>query len=113
MKKQFFFLVFLFLSTFSAYASHVPGGNITYQCVGPNTYVVTLTLFEDCGTAFETNGPEPITISNNCGYNSVTINGQSQSISTSVMLQNLVFQQENLLVFASIHPKSDGQGKIH
>ena len=69
---------------FSVKASHVPGGNITYQCVGPNTYVVTLTLFEDCGTAFETNGPEPITISNDCGY----------SFTSPYNLTNIAFQTE-------------------
>ena len=110
MKKHIFFLVFLFLFAFSAKASHVPGGNITYQCVGPNTYVVTLTLFEDCGTAFETNGPEPITISNNCGYTSVVINGQTQNISTSVSLQNLSFQQEVSQLCIQNLPSSECNG---
>ena len=88
----------------------MPGGNITYQCVGPNTYVVTLTLFEDCGTAFETNGPEPITISNNCGYTSVVINGQTQSINTSVSLQNLSFQQEVSQLCIQNLPSSECNG---
>lgn len=64
-------------------ASHVPGGNIAYECVGPNQYLVTLTLFEDCGTAFETNANELIQISNDCGLTNP--NGS---------LPNTIFQQE-------------------
>lgn len=48
-------------------ASHVPGGNITYECIGPNQYAITLTVYEDCGTAFIGTTPESITITNDCG----------------------------------------------
>ena len=82
--KYLISIIAFFAMVFSAKASHVPGGNITYQCVGPNTYVITLTLFEDCGTAFETNGPEPITITNNCGY----------SFTSPYNLTNIAFQTE-------------------
>ena len=53
----------------SANASHVPGGNITYENVGPNTFVITLTVFEDCdgNISFSQNAPEPIIVSNDCG----------------------------------------------
>lgn len=79
------YLILSFLLSFGiAKASHVPGGNITYECVGNNQYVVTLTLYEDCGTAFETNGAESISISNDCGY----------ATPTSASLPNIVFQQE-------------------
>ena len=59
MKKFLSIFVALFAGV-TMYASHVPGGNITYQCVGPNQYEVTLTLFEDCGTAFETAADEKL-----------------------------------------------------
>ena len=65
-------------------ASHVPGGNITYECVGPNQYAITLTLFEDCGTAFEANGTQYISITNDCGYTTLT----------SATLNNVIYQQE-------------------
>ena len=29
-------------------ANHILGGNITFECVGPNTYGVTLTIYKDC-----------------------------------------------------------------
>jgi gliding motility-associated-like protein len=67
----------------TASASHVPGGNITYECVGPNQYLVTLTLFEDCGTAFTGNYDEYLTLTNDCGL-----------ASPSVTLPNIVYQQE-------------------
>ena len=49
------------------FASHVPGGQITYQCVGPDTYKIILNVYEDCGTAFIGTAPEFITITNDCG----------------------------------------------
>ena len=110
MKKFFLAIVLFWAFIFNVYASHVPGGNITYQCIGPNTYVVTLTLFEDCGTAFETNGPEPITITNDCGYNTITIGGQSQSITSSVSLQNQIFQQEVSQLCITSLPLSECNG---
>ncbi|MFT5599814.1 MAG: gliding motility-associated-like protein [Flavobacteriales bacterium] len=69
---------------FGAYASHVPGGNITYQCVGPNQYEITLTLYEDCGSAFTSNANQTIQIANDCGITGLT----TQS------LTNTIFQQE-------------------
>ncbi len=37
------------LMSSTAFAGHLPGGNITYECVGAGQYEVTLTLFRDCG----------------------------------------------------------------
>jgi gliding motility-associated-like protein len=70
--------------SFESRASHVPGGNIMYECVGPNQFLITLTLFEDCSTAFEGSGNQTVTISNTCGITGLT----------SVSLPNTVFQQE-------------------
>lgn len=82
--KNFISYIFLcFLLAIKTYASHVPGGNITYECVGPNQYLVTLTLFEDCGTAFESNFPQTIQAQNTCGLTNPTIS-----------LPNIIFQQE-------------------
>ncbi|MCB9189731.1 MAG: gliding motility-associated C-terminal domain-containing protein [Flavobacteriales bacterium] len=77
-----FFVVFI--SYVSAFASHIPGGNITYQCLGNDQYVITLTLFEDCGTAFETANPKTIDISNDCGIGGLT----------QATLQNVIYAQE-------------------
>lgn len=66
MKKLIFSLLGL-LPCGLTFASHVPGGQITYECIGPNTYQITLTLFEDCSTAFTGTTPETINISNDCG----------------------------------------------
>ncbi len=73
----------IFLS-FNYYATHIPGSNITYECLGNNQYVVTLTLFEDCGTAFIGNTSQTLNISNSCGFTSPS----------SVTVTNTIFQQE-------------------
>ena len=49
--KYLLILLFSFLTN-KGFSSHVPGGNITYECLGNNRYVITLNLFENCGTAF-------------------------------------------------------------
>jgi len=84
MRKLLQLSLIILLATFSAQASHVPGGNITYECIGNGQYVVTLTLYEDCGTAFESNGTQTIQIVNDCGI----------ATPTTATLQNDVFQQE-------------------
>ncbi len=43
-----FVIVCLLLFTQSSYASHILGGDISYQQVSGNLYQVTLTLFRDC-----------------------------------------------------------------
>jgi gliding motility-associated-like protein len=80
-----FFLFLTFIISFSQKirATHVPGGNITYENIGPNTFVITLTVFEDCGTAFMGSTPQTVMVSNNCGLSSPNIN-----------LPNVVFQDE-------------------
>lgn len=83
-KALLYSLSLLFLIPTNTRASHVPGGNITYECVGPNQYAITLTLFEDCGTAFEANGSQFITINNSCGFTTLT----------SATLPNVIYQQE-------------------
>ena len=65
-------------------ASHVPGGNISYENVGPNTFVITLTVFEDCGTAFYSNFAESIDVTNDCGI----------PFPATIQLPNVIFQQE-------------------
>lgn len=72
----------------NSFASHVPGANITYTCVGANQYEVTLTLFEDCGTAFAGNTAITIYGIDNCGFTG----GSGTDLSFS--LPNIIYQQE-------------------
>jgi len=78
-----FILLFSLISNFS-YASHVPGANISYKWLAKNTYEITLTLYEDCATAFTSNSSMPINVANSCGL----------PFTSQVYLQNIVFQQE-------------------
>jgi hypothetical protein len=81
--RNLIFSALLFVLCGNLMASHVPGGNITYEYVGPNTWVITLTVFEDCGNSFMTNAAEQITATNTCGLNSPNIS-----------LPNVIFQDE-------------------
>ena len=67
-------LLFLSLAFFTfgaqdAQASHFAGADITYTCVGPNQYLVTLTLYRDCvGVGMPTSVPIGLN-SASCGLN--------------------------------------------
>ena len=95
-------LVTLFFLTLTTYikASHVPGGNISYENVGPNTFVITLTVFEDCGTAFISNASEPISVSNDCGI----------PFQSTIQLPNVVFQDEVSQLCVTSLPLSECNG---
>ncbi|MDP2189659.1 MAG: gliding motility-associated C-terminal domain-containing protein [Sphingobacteriaceae bacterium] len=75
MKKLYALIIALLVMVPSLKASHVAGGNITYRNIGPNQYILTLTLYRDCSGAFitpfgsPTTPPPPATIfvRNNCG----------------------------------------------
>ncbi|MEC9159795.1 MAG: hypothetical protein VX710_05210, partial [Bacteroidota bacterium] len=98
---RFLFLILfnlLFITVY--YSSHVPGGNISYECLGNNQYVITLTLFEDCGTAFLSNGPEPISITNNCGIN----------FPTTYQLPIITFREEVSQLCAPLLAQSECNG---
>ena len=82
--KKLIAILSIILSHFSSFATHVPGGNISYECIGPNTYVVTLTVLEDCGTAFIGNVPQPISVNNSCGL----------TFGTNISLPIVTYQQE-------------------
>jgi gliding motility-associated-like protein len=72
MKKIYQFSLFLIVflsSTFTAKASHVSGGDITYNCIGPNQYEITFKMYRDCsGITVPTS--IPVNFSNTCGLTS-------------------------------------------
>jgi gliding motility-associated-like protein len=47
-KKYCFVLFFLLFIKLSSFATHVQGGEITYQCLGGNQYKITMALYRDC-----------------------------------------------------------------
>ncbi len=98
MKKTLTLFFALITGILSSYASHVPGGNVTYECVGPNQYLVTLTLFEDCGTAFTGQTNQNITITNDCGL-----------VNPSGSLPNTIYQQD----ISQLCPASMGQSECN
>mgnify|MGYP001345559150 CR=1 FL=1 len=49
--KKLAFLLFLLLSSNVIWASHVMGGEITWQCTGGNTYQFQLVFYRDCNGA--------------------------------------------------------------
>jgi PKD repeat protein len=50
-QKLIFIVLLLLLGTLSSEASHIAGGEITYECLGGNQYRVRYVFFRDCGGA--------------------------------------------------------------
>ena len=48
MRRFSAFILLLFASYSTLYATHIVGGEITYRCLGNNTYEITLTVYRDC-----------------------------------------------------------------
>ncbi len=63
-------LTLLMASVFSANATHIAGGDMTYAYVSPGKYRVTLVLYRDCA-GIPVQNPEPISVSSSCGQSFV------------------------------------------
>lgn len=72
MKKILLSLLIVLAGFFSSYASHIPGGNLTWECTGnPNEYVVTMQLFVSCPSTLGSS--YTATVSNTCGLPNPTL----------------------------------------
>lgn len=69
---RFLLLASLFTLGDALHAEHLPGGSITYECLGDNTYTITLTLLRECSG--EAMVPQDLLFSNDCGV-SFSISG--------------------------------------
>ncbi len=53
-------LTFALLFSIHSFASHLLGGNITWECAGNNQYIFTLELYKDCSASATTFAPTKI-----------------------------------------------------
>lgn len=53
------------------FASHISGGDISYECLGNNQYKITLNLFRDCSGITMSNS-ESISLQSSCGTQNLT-----------------------------------------
>ena len=100
MKRHILTYFLVIFTSLHSFASHVAGGNITWTCTGTNTYLITLTLYRDCGgiplnnTILTNTGSFPsftnnqFSISNSCGVSpSFTGSANLTLISTTEVSQ--------------------------
>ena len=64
--KKILLSTLLLLGAYTAVASHIIGGYVTSECLGSNQYILTLGLYEDCGSSFQPSNPQNLTISSSC-----------------------------------------------
>ena len=84
MKKVLLIIVLLTAGFSNLFASHIPGGNLTWQCTGnPNEYLVTMQLFVSCPSSLGASYTG--TITNTCGLTNPTLTmpqlGTQQNVS--------------------------------
>lgn len=73
LKKVFLFIVFLSFFAGRSHASHLMGGEITWQCLGAGQYTFTMKLYRDCNGA--TAAPSlNINVFNHPSVSSIAIN---------------------------------------
>lgn len=79
MKKDFtrillpFLILIAIISAKDAKATHIMGGNATYQCLGNDSFLVTLALYRDCqGAGLGTS--QSVSFNSACGTVSLTLN---------------------------------------
>jgi len=67
MKKVLLIIAVFLIGISNSFASHIPGGNISYQCTGnPNEYLITFTMFVSCPSTLGTT--TNVQTNNNCGF---------------------------------------------
>lgn len=88
--KNFLIATFIALST-SMFASHISGGQITYQCLGNNVYQVKLTYFWDCAGGFNPGTSQIIDVIGCAGAQdlSLTVNQSSLTPGDGVLAGGL------------------------
>lgn len=66
--NQIFFAVFFAVTgTGAVRAGHIAGGNITYECIGNEEYVITLSIFRNCSES-TLQSSQFIKFSSDCGH---------------------------------------------
>jgi len=73
----------LICTSLFSYSSHVTGGNVEYECIGPNQFLISVTMYENCASAFLNPADITIQVSNDCG-----IPGLTSAVLTNVVYQN-------------------------
>ncbi|MBL0328858.1 MAG: gliding motility-associated C-terminal domain-containing protein [Bacteroidetes bacterium] len=77
-KKISFLIVFIALFSFKTNASHLMGGEITWDCVGGGQYVFTMKLYRDCN-GIATTSVVSLSVFNHPTVTSIPLNLISQS----------------------------------
>jgi gliding motility-associated-like protein len=78
MKKIITLLVIFFALISNSNASHVAGCDLTYQCLGGNTYQITLSFYRDC-SGVTADASSTVNFTSSCGSSSVTLSQISGS----------------------------------
>lgn len=80
------------LLSFSAKASHIAGGEITYSCLGNDQYQINLNLFVDCA-GFNPGAAQTINFVSSCGGTATTTVNVSSSTTNGLEISQLCASQ--------------------
>ncbi|MCK5856543.1 MAG: T9SS type A sorting domain-containing protein [Bacteroidales bacterium] len=88
MKKYIFFLALFLINSIHSNAISFVGADLTYSCIGGNTYVITYSLYQDCN---DTLVPDSQMLSVECSSNS--------SMNSQVYLHQISFTGQDVTPF--------------
>lgn len=94
MKKLIILLLISTCSFFNANATHLMGGEITWECLGTGKYIFTLKIYRDCnGAATIGSGYQTIDVSNYSGLTTIPVYYQFPSHDLSPVCNNPALQK--------------------
>jgi hypothetical protein len=93
MKKLLLLFLVSTLSTFSVKASHLMGGEITWECLGSGKFIFTLKIYRDCNGSTIGASAQTLIVSNYPGIASITLNYQYPSHDLSPICNNPILQK--------------------
>ena len=93
MKKILPLLFICFSFTFTASASHMMGGEITWECMGSGHYVFTMKLYRDCNGASAPTSGVSLNVSNHPSINFIPLNFVYPSHDISPVCNNPLLQR--------------------
>ncbi|MBI2968193.1 MAG: PKD domain-containing protein [Bacteroidetes bacterium] len=100
-KPFIFYLLIVFLFPFRTYSTHIIGGELYYQCIGSNNYIITLKLYRDgCQNCYPFDHPTSIYIFNPNGtlFNEIEFNN-FDSLKVPLPLFDLCYSNEPITVW--------------
>jgi Secretion system C-terminal sorting domain len=93
MKKLLLLFTIFSALSFNSFASHLMGGEITWECLSSGKYVFTLKVYRDCNGTTIGASPQSLITANGCPVSNITMNYVFPSTDMSPVCNNPLLQK--------------------